>query len=678
MTLSVIHRISGGYLLILACLITISVAGLSRITSINNGLQQITTKATPISALSAELNAELAKINLAMYQHYNSHDQEELSRYHKHFEQAKRAYHDTNQHLLEQLLAVDGSAEEIERIEKLSKTTPELFLSIGRLMNMHQGSFSNAQLVRTMRTAIEARETELNTAFANLYQQSHSNNSRELINTAQMQSRQGISIAKQLGLVTQTEDYNTLWPSFQRWLSEYAKVGFRLQALRLTQTNTSEGNKREQALASIAREIAGLAHLVTNFSGLVQSQDALMSEKALMVSNLASNEQTLKKIRQEFDQVSQFSEQYATSVAKMAASAVDSGRSTIMLFSGLAVLASVIIAWLVVISIRRPLSSMVKVLQNMATGDLSQALAVSNKDEFGDLQTSTISLNSNFKKMIEAIQSQSTQVLGSIEQTQEITNQTMQIVSEQQQQTTMVATAMHQMTTTTVEIAANAEDTFARMVDVHEQAELSQKSIEDNRKKIIELQDDMAHTQDAIHQQDSNVRQIADLLQVIESIADQTNLLALNAAIEAARAGEQGRGFAVVADEVRTLAGRTRSATDEIKSNIEVVLSGSQKAVQSFGLSKTKTTEAVSLAKGIQQHIEQIVSMSSHVRDLNMQIATAAEEQSLTTEEINRNVTRIAELSEDTAKGAETSRQHVLELQNSSEALENLVEKFKL
>ncbi|ABD80651.1 chemotaxis sensory transducer [Saccharophagus degradans 2-40] len=202
----------------------------------------------------------------------------------------------------------------------------------------------------------------------------------------------------------------------------------------------------------------------------------------------------------------------------------------------------------------------------------------------------------------------------------------------------MVATAMNEMTLTTQEIAAEAENTFSKMLSAHEQAEHSQSEVNASKEKTLDLQTDMDHACKVITQLDGDIHAIEAIIGVIESLTDQTNLLALNAAIEAARAGEQGRGFAVVADEVRTLAARTRSSTEEIKNNISALLKASVQAVDAIHSAQERTLETASSAEYVNTRIKDAVSSIATIKDLNMQIATAAEEQTRATEEMNQNI----------------------------------------
>ncbi len=677
MNLSVIHRIAGGYLFVFICLIVISIAGLNRITNINVGLQQVAHQAVPVSQLSAKVAAQLASVNLMMNQHYNSFDRKQLTVLEEAIEKVKSDYFESSQQLSTMLANIEGSGEELKRLKTVTDKTPKTLSDIKQLMTMHSDALRSLSMIDNIKVRIADVQKELQASFVEVRQQTLSAEEDKLITEAESRNNFGLGLSKQLLLVHEIEDYHNLKKEFSAWVNAYADFAMRLRALRLASTN------RELALSikNNVNNTISLINIVVDFNkgrGLLSSQLSYLSEKQLMVANLAANEKILQELRADIDIISVFTQGYSDKVASAAESDVEGGRTIILMISGIAIFAGVIMAWLVTNSIRRPLHRIVNVLKTIATGDLTQDVKINRKDEFGRLQRSAFSLNDGFKNMILAIQNQLSSILSSVKETRDISEHTTVTVGDQKQQTDMVVAAVHEMTATTHEIAKNAEGTFAKMVEVHEQAEIGQNEVTENTDQIMALQSEIEHTGSMINQLDENVHQIEEILQVISAIAGQTNLLALNASIEAARAGEQGRGFAVVADEVRTLAGRTRASTEEIRSKIDALLSGSQNAVNAVQASQQKTVHSVEKAKQIHQRISDIVEMVSHARDLNMQIATAAEQQSLTTVEINQNVTRISELTEDTAKGAERNKKQVEELHATAQELELLVDKFKL
>lgn len=672
MKLSVIHRITGGYLLILVSLLAVGIAGLIRITGINQSLQQVTHQATPVLDISSQLSSNLAAANLAMYQHYNSTKIHQLDTYEERFNGLRDQYQQLSKKLIEQLDGVENSHTEVERLNTLATTSSEVFVDINKSMQLYRRSFDGLNQLSQLKANILETETQLNSVFAKINEINLNRYNRALVTDAQLEINNAVSIAKQLLQTSDFDELKNLQQSFNTWLENYVFLGYRLNELKERGPNISRLlNKNGDIVSDLIWNIA-------SNNGLIKVKQAYLSNKTLLANNLEKNENSLKNISASLEKVASFAQNYSKQVTNSASESVADGRTTIIVICVLAVLAGLAIAVLVVSSIRRPLYAMISILEKISTGDLTQNIDTHKTDEFGQLLKSALSLNISLKDMINAIQKQSHFILDSVTETRSITEQSRNTVAEQKEQTGMVATAMHEMTATIREISSSSEDTFQKMVDAHDHAQKSQQQITSNQEKTLQLQTDMNHASSVINELDSDVRKIEERIQVIESIAEQTNLLALNAAIEAARAGEQGRGFAVVADEVRTLAGRTRTSTDEIKANIATLLSGSKKAVAAIDSSQVTTTESVDMAQHIHQQIGEIVSMVSNAKDLNMMIATAAEEQSRTAEEINRNIVRISDLAEETEKGSVRSQQQVDELHLSSNELEALVEKFQL
>lgn len=672
MKLSVIHRITGGYLLILVSLLAVGIAGLIRITGINQSLQQVTHQATPVLDISSQLSSNLAAANLAMYQHYNSTKIHQLDTYEERFNGLRDQYQQLSKKLIEQLDGVENSHSEVERLNTLATTSSEVFVDINKSMQLYRRSFDGLNQLSQLKANILETETQLNSVFAKINEINLNRYNRALVTDAQLEINNAVSIAKQLLQTSDFDELKNLQQSFNTWLENYVVLGYRLNELKERGPNIS------RLLNNNGDIVSDLTWNIASNNGLIKVKQAYLSNKKLLANNLEKNENSLKNISASLEKVASFAQNYSKQVTNSASESVADGRTTIIVICVLAVLAGLAIAVLVVSSIRRPLYAMISILEKISTGDLTQNIDTHKTDEFGQLLKSALSLNISLKDMINAIQKQSHFILDSVTETRSITEQSRNTVAEQKEQTGMVATAMHEMTATIREISSSSEDTFQKMVDAHDHAQKSQQQITSNQEKTLQLQTDMNHASSVINELDSDVRKIEERIQVIESIAEQTNLLALNAAIEAARAGEQGRGFAVVADEVRTLAGRTRTSTDEIKANIATLLSGSKKAVAAIDSSQVTTTESVDMAQHIHQQIGEIVSMVSNAKDLNMMIATAAEEQSRTAEEINRNIVRISDLAEETEKGSVRSQQQVDELHQSSNELEALVEKFQL
>jgi methyl-accepting chemotaxis protein len=259
-----------------------------------------------------------------------------------------------------------------------------------------------------------------------------------------------------------------------------------------------------------------------------------------------------------------------------------------------------------------------------------------------------------------------------------ITEQATHSVRQQQNEIDQVATAMNEMTATVQEVARNAEQAAQAAQQADHSAQNGASVAGSARREITGLVDEVETSAGVIQELQSESENIGMVLDVIRGIAEQTNLLALNAAIEAARAGEQGRGFAVVADEVRTLASRTQKSTEEIHHMIERLQSGASNAVKVMTQARGKGQGGVGEMGRVTDTLGEIARAVASINDMNTQIASAAEEQSAVAEEINRNVSNISQGSAQSAQGTEQTAFASMELARLAADLQTLVARFKV
>lgn len=258
------------------------------------------------------------------------------------------------------------------------------------------------------------------------------------------------------------------------------------------------------------------------------------------------------------EQIGEFAANYQKRVNQSSTEAITGNISIIVVTSIILIVLAIVIAFFITRSIRKPLDYVVALLARIADGDLKQEIEQRSNDEFGVLIQNTIQLSSNLKNMIAVIDHQSTLLQSTVAEARDISDQTASDISHQKTEIEMVATAMNEMSATAEEVANSANLTAEEMTTIETASQNGLHVVNENKQNISMLADDMANTGIIVRDLDKEVHDIETVLAVIQSIAEQTNLLALNATIEAARAGEQGRGFAVVADEVRSLASRTQ------------------------------------------------------------------------------------------------------------------------
>lgn len=346
--------------------------------------------------------------------------------------------------------------------------------------------------------------------------------------------------------------------------------------------------------------------------------------------------------------------------------------------SALALLVGLIAAWVITRLIVAPLRSVIRVAQQIASGDLSATVEVTRRDEIGQLMQAMQQMGAGLSSIVSGLQAGIEQLASSAQSLSAVTEQTNLEVSSQKEETEQVATAMNQMTATVHDVARNAEEAATAAQTADDKVESGQQVVRKSMARIEQLADSATSASSSIESLSAQIQNIGTVLGVIKSVAEQTNLLALNAAIEAARAGEQGRGFAVVADEVRALAKRTQQSTEEIERLVSALRSAAQSSVQQIQNSGELVKLAVSDALQTESALGSIAAAVSLIQQMNQQIAAAAEEQSSVAEEINRSVTSIRASADQSSLAMQGNAASSIELAQLGVELKGMVGHFRL
>ncbi|MCK2111775.1 methyl-accepting chemotaxis protein [Pseudomonas sp. CAH-1] len=342
------------------------------------------------------------------------------------------------------------------------------------------------------------------------------------------------------------------------------------------------------------------------------------------------------------------------------------------------VLALAAIATLLTRSIVRPLAEAVAVAERVATGDLTREIQVVGRDEPALLLRALSRMQTSLRDTIRQIAASSDQLASASEELHTVTEDTSRGLHQQSAEIDQAATAVNQMTAAVEEVANNAVSTADASRGADQTTRDGRDRVNQALASIQHLVADVTGTSSEIEQLASNANEISRVLDVIGAIAGQTNLLALNAAIEAARAGEAGRGFAVVADEVRALAHRTQQSTAEIEQMIAGIQNGTERAVTAMHSSQGRATGTLEVAEGAGQALEVIAEAMASINQRNLVIASASEQQAQVAREVDRNLVNIRDLAMQTSAGANQTSAAAQDLSRLAVDLNGMVAKFKV
>ncbi len=348
----------------------------------------------------------------------------------------------------------------------------------------------------------------------------------------------------------------------------------------------------------------------------------------------------------------------------------------IVIVAVIAALLTIVLALLLTRSIVTPLNKALSAAQVIAGGDLRQVIEVDGKDEPARLLRALSEMQASLRRTIEQIAGSATQLASASEELSAVTEEASRGVQQQNTEIEQAATAVNEMTAAVEEVARNA-------VSTSEASQQSTQTAREGRDRVVQtveaiqtMAQDVQSTSVMIEGLATQGRDIGKVLDVIRAIAEQTNLLALNAAIEAARAGEAGRGFAVVADEVRALAHRTAQSTQEIEKMVAGIQNGTGEAVESMQQSNQRTQSTLQLARAAGESLEQIAQSIHQINERNLVIASASEEQAQVSREVDRNLINIRDLATQSAAGADQTSAASHELSRLAVDLNTLVGRF--
>lgn len=440
----------------------------------------------------------------------------------------------------------------------------------------------------------------------------------------------------------------------------------------------SKGQDNTGTLDEVSELIDTIQQTIVGTSGILNNQVTKLDRAIDSERFLIASDEDISRGLESLESLLKLANSKAASLKQGVSDQVVSSIQWVVIMVLVSLGIAAFTAYKSVTAITKPLAKVNELLKIASSGDLTHRLDDSSKDEFGILSTNCNALIQNLKTLIEGIHGRAEQLAAASGETSSVTEQTTRSIQEQKSQISQVAAATTEMHSTSQLVSQSADDTLKQIGQADNEAEKVKQISAENKRTIEVLARDVQEAADVINKLHEDSASIGGILDVIRGVADQTNLLALNAAIEAARAGEQGRGFAVVADEVRTLASRTQKSTQEINSMIEVLQAGAEKAVAVMTQGKHQAEICVAQTEKAAKALDLITDAVHKAHEVSTRIEQAAREQNQVSAEISEKLETIVGIAEETTLGAQQTTESSAEVARLADELQESIGTFKV
>lgn len=660
---SVIRRMYLGFAILVALFVITIIFMLDGVGRIHNQLKSITADALPLVSMSNNVSVQLLVADKIFKDYLTSQDPQAMTTYRTEFKKQTTVFQQAR-----------------NQLQQITKNNPQLTKSIQALTALEQRYFDEATIAmtnyRSLLLATNKRQqssrqfqqlqTELNIGM------------KEFINeqdniAVKILSKNYFEKLKETEIITLDALASDNTTAIEKAIKSnkisvnHLKNTFRSLSTLQPKLKQAFGNSVEQYGLDIGRT-----------GGVLDQHFEYIQAQHLLYSNIAT---LAKEINQAMDLVGNFNKQANNQMSNTITTADKTYSDVVtkaLIISIIVILLAIIVRWYLARSVRRPLMAILKTLETLTAGNMTQRTETSTFIEFSQLNHHINMLAQNLQQILTQISHTSAELSTVATENHATTAEAKLRLNSQRQQTASAATAMVEMEHSVTDVSKSAKITMERVNEVEQASATGREVMTSNINTAHQLSTRLDESVHAVEQLQKMSRNIGSILDVIRNIADQTNLLALNAAIEAARAGEQGRGFAVVADEVRVLAKRTTDSTAEIEVMIKNLQTSSGQAMNMMQSCVTEMDNSINLASNANSSMEEIQAIIIEISDMSSQIAQAAEEQRCTTTEIARSLEDISYIADNSYNTMEEMADTGVKLEHLATEQNTLVSRFKL